>query len=163
MLKANTENLNFYLLGELLFPERAVSPLLANRIRQSIKRNGLRIADKQLNDIYRTGVSRDLLWLLLSSEAENAGIRMSDDSTRTQLASVLPQLFNNVEYGQIIGSIMQQTPVSEEQIVHTFGKVFAVIIYAREACSNESFTNNQISKLTSYQNESVTALERICF
>jgi hypothetical protein len=157
MLKGSTQDLLPFLLGELLFPERSTSPLLTNRIRQAIKSSGLRITDKQLNDIYRTGISRDLLWLLLSSETEQAGIRIPDQRAGAQLGQVIPQLFNNVTYSQVIGSIMQQSGISEERIVSTFGKILAVIIHAREVCSNESLTSSQLSQMASYQQETINA------
>ncbi|MHC4132416.1 MAG: hypothetical protein ACYSYW_05510 [Planctomycetota bacterium] len=157
MLKSSIENLHLFILGELLFPERTISPLMLNRVRQNIQNNGLRITDKQLSDIYRTGISRDLLWLLLTSEAEQAGIKTLNERMSVQLARLIPQLFNNVTYPQIIQSIMQQTGVSEERIVETFGKIFTVIIYAEGVCANENFTSNQISQLASYQQEMINS------
>ena len=73
MLKSSIENLHLFILGELLFPDRSISPLMLNRVRQTIKNNGLRITDKQLSDIYRTGMPRDLLWLLLTNEGGTGG------------------------------------------------------------------------------------------
>jgi hypothetical protein len=155
ILKGNTQDLYPFLLGELLFPERNISPLLLNRMKQTIKSSGLRITDKQLDAIYKTGISRDLLWLLLTTEAEQAGIRIANQRVRSQLGQSIPQLFTNVTYQQVIGSIMQRSGVPEEQIVNTFGKVLAVLIYAREVCSNENITSNQLSQMASYQQEMV--------
>ncbi|MHC4293070.1 MAG: hypothetical protein ACYSTX_02150, partial [Planctomycetota bacterium] len=157
ILKGNSQDLFPFLLGELLFPERNISPLLLNRIKQTIKSAGLRITDKQLDAIYKTGISRDLLWLLLSSETEQAGIKISSQRARSQLAQVIPQLFNNMTYQQVLGSIMRQSGISEEHVANIFSKVLAVLIYARETCSNESFTSNQLSQMTSYQQEMINS------
>ncbi|MHC4264769.1 MAG: hypothetical protein ACYSUK_02425 [Planctomycetota bacterium] len=157
MLKSDTQNLHFFLLGELLFQERTVSPLLLNRIRQNIKSSGLRITDQQLNEIYKTGISRDLLWLLLTSETEQAGIKIPNQKAGAQLAQVITGMSNNATYSQVVNFIMQQNGVSEKKIINTFGKVLAVVIYAGEVCANESFTSNQLRQIASYQQETISA------
>ncbi|MHC4842462.1 MAG: hypothetical protein ACYTEE_01530 [Planctomycetota bacterium] len=155
MLKSNINNLHFFLLGELLFPERTFSSLLMNRVKQRIRNSGLTITDKQLNDIFQAGTPRDLLWLLLTIEAKQAGIRIPNERAGAQLAQVIPQLSNNLDYRQVMSSIIQRNSVSEEQIISTFGKVLAVVVYAMETCTNESLTSSQLGRMTSYQQETV--------
>ncbi|MHC4499200.1 MAG: hypothetical protein ACYS21_08835, partial [Planctomycetota bacterium] len=92
MLRGSTErvfgllDLKGLMLGELLFSERTGSPALIANVRQMIRRNEYRIADKQINDIYRRPMRSDIYWLLLSKEAESAGIMISNEEARTLLA-----------------------------------------------------------------------------
>jgi len=157
MLKSSIENLHYFLLGELLFPERSLSPILLNRLKQVIRAQGLEITDQQLSDIYEIGISRDVLWLLLTEEAKQAGITLPDDTVKLQLVQIIPQLYNNQGYRDIIASIVQRSGLSEDQIVHIFSKVLNVVIYAEEMCSNVSLTMNQLSQLASYQQETINA------
>jgi len=59
------QDLRAVLLGELLFSEQRISPVLINRIKRVITANGYRISDKQISDIYNRSMPADYYWFLL--------------------------------------------------------------------------------------------------
>ena len=150
-----TPDLRAILLGELLFSERGTSPELISYIKHIIKANGYRISNKQINDIYKRSTSCDIYWLLLKSEAHLAGFRLSNEDSGNLLGKVIPQIFNGATYPQLIGSIVNQKGIPEKQILTTFGKLMAVLEYAKMACSNEDATTRQIMQNVSVENETI--------
>ncbi len=143
------------LLGELLFLEQRISPELINRIKQVIRANEYRISDKQINDIYRRSMPSNIYWLLLKNEAQLAGVRISNDDTGKLLARTIPQLFNGVTYSQLIGSIIKRQGIPEEEILSTFGKLLAVLEYAKIICTSEDVTSSQVMHNVSLEEERI--------
>jgi len=149
------EDLRAMLLGELLFPERVISPQISMQIKRMIKANGYEISDKQINDIYRRSVPSDIYWLLLKEEARQAGVRISNDSVGGNLAITIPKLFEGAQYQQLIGSIMNREGIAEEKILSTFGELLAILEYARMMCSDEDVTDLQVMHKASWENETI--------
>jgi hypothetical protein len=149
------EDLQAILLAELLFSDRTISPSLSNHIKQIIEENQYRISEKQINDIYKRSMPSEIYWLLLNKEAELAGMRVSNEVAGTSIGRIIPLIFNGVTYSQIIGSITNQQGISEEEILTTFGKLMAVLTYARVICSNENITSSQITHNVSWENETI--------
>ena len=137
---SDTQDLQALLLGELLFSERKISPAVIKHIKQLIRTNGYRISDKQINDIYRRQMPSDIYWLLLENEAELAGIRISNDDSSKLLARIMPQ-------------ISQFT----REMQTTFGKLLAVLEYARMTCCGQDITTAQIMHNASQENETIDA------
>jgi len=150
-----TQDLRALLLAELLFAERTVSPQLTNRIKQVIRANSYRISDEQINNIYRRPMSADLYWLLLKKEAEHAGVRVSDTGAGNQLARIIPQIFPGATYSQIVVSIVNQRGIPEKEILVAFGKLMAVLNYAKVVCASENITNSQIMHNVSWEEERI--------
>ena len=150
-----TPDFRSLLLGELLFSDRNVSPALINRMKQMIRIQGYAISDKQINDIYKNSGENHLYWLLLNKEAEQAGIVVSSDSAGKQLSRVVPQMFNGVTYSQLISSLVSQQGVSEREILTTFGKLLAVVEYAKIMCATDDVTTSQIRLAVSRENETL--------
>ncbi|MFC1738301.1 hypothetical protein ACFL1G_04525 [Planctomycetota bacterium] len=157
LLRTNVQDLHAFFLGELLFSEQSVSPILMSRIKQTIQRTGLNITEKQINDIYKGSVSRGVYWLLLSTETEQAGIEIPRQAAGSQLAGLVPQLFMGATYPQLITSIVNRQGIPEDQILKTFGKLLSVLTYARMACSTESFTGAQLSHIVRRENETLNS------
>ncbi len=159
MLRANvmltSQDLQMILLGELLFSERGTSAALINHIKQVIRANRYRISDKQINDIYRRSMPNHTYWLLLKSEAQFAGTKVSNKNSGTLLASIIPQLFNGATYSQLIGSLINQRGIPEEETLTTFSKLLATLEYAMIICSNENATIRQIMHNTSLESETI--------
>jgi hypothetical protein len=152
-----TQDLSALLLGELLFAERRISPVVITRLKQIIRANEFRISDIQINDIYRRAMGGEVYWLLLKNEAQLAGIRESNETARTQLAGIIPQLFNGATYSQLMSSIVNRQGIPEKEILTTFSKLLAVVHYARMICATEDITSSQIIHNVSWENETIDA------
>ncbi len=134
----DTQDLRALLLGELLFSERKISPALTKHIKQMIRANRYRISDKQINDIYRRPMPSDIYWLLLKNEAGLAGVRIS-----------------NKDSGELLARIMPQIPQFTKEMRTTFGKLLAVLEYARMTCSGQDVTAAQIMHNVSRERETI--------
>jgi hypothetical protein len=139
-LSDNLRDLQALLLGELLFSERKISPALVKHIKQIITANGYRISDKQINDIHRRPMPAVYYWLLLNNEARLAGIRISDEYS-----------------GKLLAQIMPQTPQFAKAVRATFGKLLAVLEYARMSCAGQDVTVAQIMHNLSRERETIDA------
>lgn len=145
------------LLGELLFSERGSSAESINIVKQTVRMGGYKISEKQINDIYTTSVSKDMYWMLLRNEAAQAGFRISDEQAGNTLAKAIPQMLKGVTYSQFIQTIINQQGASEKEILTTFGKLMAVLEYARAVCMTEDVADWQIRQAASYENETIDA------
>jgi len=134
----DTPDLRALLLGELLFSERGTSAALTKYIKQMIRVSGYRISDKQINDIYRRSMPGDIYWYCLKNEARLAGIRIS-----------------NEESGRLLARIRPQIPQFTKETQATFGKLLAVLEYARMACSGQDVTAAQIMHNVSRERETI--------
>jgi hypothetical protein len=142
-------------LGELLFSDRRVSPDVSRSIKLMAGRYNYRISDEQIDDIYRTAYPKDIYWLLLTNEAQEAGIRVSTESAKKILASLIPQLFGGAVYSQVLEVIVSEQGVTEDTILETFAKLQAVLHYATAICSSEEVTDSQIRQTVSVENETM--------
>jgi len=148
-------DLRAFLLGELLFSERRISPQLINQIKQTIIANRYRISDKQISNVYIGPASSDIYWLLLKKEAEQAGIRVSKEEAGNLLGRAIPSLFNGTSYSQLIETMVSRRGLPESKILETFGKLLAVSEYAKIMCSTQDFTSSQIMHNVSWDNERI--------
>ena len=150
-----SQDLHGVFLGELLFSDQRASVALINRLKQTIRQNQYGISEKQINDIYRRTVPPSIYWLLLQNEAQQAGIKVTNAQVRELLGRAIPQLFQGQTYSQLIGAIIRQQRIPEEQILATLGKLLAVLQYSSTVCSNESLTSRQIIQAASSEEERV--------
>jgi len=151
-----TPDLKGLMLGELLFSERRMSSEVVRSIKQLIAANEYRISNRQIDDFYdESAAGKDVLWLLLSREAQQAGIKVPDSEAGSLLARVLPQLFKGATYSQIIGSIVNRQGIPEEKVLATFAKLLAVLNCADAICSSEDVTGSQVMLNTSFDLETM--------
>jgi len=159
MLRADavlrSQDLNGIFLGELLFSEQRASVALINRLKQSIRSNQYQISEKQINDLYRRQVPPFIYWLLLQNEAENAGIRISNEQAGELLGRIIPQLFQGQTYKQLISAIITQQRIPEQQILTALSKLLAVLQYSAIVCSNEDLTARQITQMATNEEERI--------
>jgi hypothetical protein len=151
-------DLRALLLGELLFSERTASPAMVANLRQMIRRNEYRITIKQINDIYRRSMPSEMYWLLLSKEAELAGVRVSNEEAGARLATYYarnPDVFRGATYSRVIGAIVDRRGIPENQVLAAFAKLLAVMEYASLVCSAEDLTTRQIRHNISYSGETI--------
>ncbi len=150
-----SQDLHGIFLGELLFSDQRASPALINNIRQSIRTNNYRISEKQINDLYRRQVPPGIYWLLLQHEAQQAGIRVSNQQVGELLGQAIPQLFEGQTYSQLIGAMIRQQRIPEDQLLSTLGKLLAVLQYSYTVCSSEGITTPQIMHAAGAEEEKV--------
>ncbi|MCJ7779162.1 MAG: hypothetical protein MUP16_12735, partial [Sedimentisphaerales bacterium] len=124
-------DLHSLLLAEVLFAQSTISPLVSQHVKQLAATNQYAISDRQISDIYKLSVSPDIYWLLLKKEAQQAGIAFSNEEVGRQLGVAIPQLFDGATYSQLIGSMVSQRDIAEEEILGAFGELLAVLEYAR--------------------------------
>ena len=151
------QDLRGILLGELLFTEQRTSPALLNHIKQSIRNYQYRISDKQINDMYRRSVPSSVYWMLLKKETKTAGIIVSREQAGEVLGRVLPQMYQGQKYSQVIGSLMNQYGLPEQQLLQIYGELLAILQYAQIICSNEDITIAQISQAVAFERETINA------
>jgi len=150
-----SQDLHGVFLGELLFADQRASVALINSLKQTIRKNQYGISEKQINDIYRRQVPLNIYWLLLQNEAQQAGIKVTNAQVGELLGRAIPQLFEGQTYSQLIGAIIRQQRIPEEQILTTLGKLLAVWQYSSIVCSNEALTTRQITQAASNEEERV--------
>lgn len=150
-----SQDLRGVLLGELLFSEQRVSPMLIGRIKQAIRANQYRISDEQIGDMYRRSMPAFYYWYCLKNEANRAGIRVANEQAGRLLADVMPQLSGGFTYSQVMESLIKQQGIPERQILETFGKLLAVLQYAYIICANEDITSSQLMHMTSWEDETI--------
>jgi len=157
MLRADallkSQDLHGIFLGELLFSEQRASVALINRLKQTIRSNQYRISEEQLNDLYKRQMPPGIYWILLQNEAQNAGIRISNEQAGELLGRIIPQLFQGQTYRQIVSAVITQQRIPEKQILATLGKLLAIMQYSSIICSNEDLTNRQIMRMASNEDE----------
>ena len=164
MLRADAllraQGLQGIFLSELLFSEQRSSPALMNRIKQTIRTNQYRISEEQINDIYRRQdkdqtIPSGIFWVLLLNEAQNAGIRVSNAQVGELLGRAIPQLFEGQTYSQLMGAIIRQQRIPEQQVLTTLGKLLAIYQYSAIICSNEDMTVREIKQIADYEEEPI--------
>ena len=151
------QDLRPLILSELLFSELRRSSILNQHIKQTVRVHGYRISEEQINNIYRRPMGAEVYWLLLTNEAQLAGIRVANDDAGLQLAKAIPQVSDGATYTQIIGAIVEQQGIPEETILKTFAKLLAVLQYANAVCLVEDVTTEQARQMTRLEEEKIDA------
>ena len=153
----NTPDLQAFFLGELLFSEQKSSPILMNYIKRTIQSNLYDISEKQINDIYKrtTLPGSDMYWYCLKTEARLAGIRTPNENVGEQLGRAIPMLFEGRNYSQVIGSIMSQNGITEQQILEAFGNLLSVLQYAHLVCADQDMTTRQLMQTVAWESEGI--------
>jgi hypothetical protein len=154
------QDLQGIFLSELIFSDQRASSALMSHIKQTIRTNQYRISESQINEIYKRqygnqSIPTGIFWLLLQNEAQKAGIKISNEQAGELLGKLIPQLFQGQRYSQIIGAIMSQQHVPEQQILTTFGKLLAILQYSSIVCSDEDMTIRQLKETASIENERI--------
>ncbi|MFH1370804.1 MAG: hypothetical protein ABII09_05905 [Planctomycetota bacterium] len=153
----SSQDLRQILLGELLFSERGTAAESISLIRQIINRNGYRISDEQINDIYAKAYPPNMYWLLLTKEAQQAGIRTATETAKEQLSAIIPRLHQGATYSQVIGIIVEKQGLSEQQVLETFADLLGTIEFCRIMSSAQDTTSLQLLQETVLREETIDA------
>ena len=151
----SVQDLHSLLLAEVLFAQPTISPAISQRIKQLATARQYPISDRQINDIYKLSVPTDVYWLLLKREAKQVGIRFSNEDAGRQLGVVIPSLFDGTTYSQLVGWVVNQRGIAEEEILGAFSELLAVLAYARIVCSSENVTTPQMMQAVSWEGETI--------
>jgi len=152
----DTPDLNAFFMGELLFSDKKTSPAYINYIKQAIGKNLYNISEKQLNDIYiRTVPGGSIYWYCLKNEAKSAGIRVSNEDAGRLLGQIIPRLFDNRTYPQVISSIVNRHGITEQQILETFSNLLSALRYAHLICSGQDITTRQLMQMVAWEQERI--------
>jgi len=155
MLK--TRDIKALLLNELLFQDHKESAGISQLIKQLASTQNYAISTQQINDIYKSSVQSEIIWILLKSEARQAGFQISNQQAGDLLAKIVPQVVG-ATYQQLIGSMVRgfgkdNQGVSEDKILSSFADFVAVLEYAKAATSNENITMAQLTQQLSWELE----------
>ena len=151
------QDLRGVLLGELLFSQSRGSPAVMNQVMQMIRRNQFLISDKQLSEMYERTQSPAVYWILLTNEAESAGIRVPTADVGNLLGRIVPQLFRGQSYSAVMNGIVNRFRASEKDILEAFGRMLAVLQYAQTICSVEDVTIPQLTHMASRSGSTLDA------
>jgi len=151
----SVQDLHSLLLAEVLFAQPTISPTISQRIKQLVTANQYAISDRQINDIYKLSVPTDVYWLLLKREAKRVGTGFSNEDAGRQLGVVIPSLFDGTTYSQLVGWVVNQRGIAEEEILGAYSELLAVLAYARAVCSSENVTTPQMMQAVSWEGETI--------
>lgn len=152
-VRTTPPNLHGLLLGELLFGERKPDPELAEYMTRLAVSDQYRITEQDLTGIYNKTQPGPVYWLLLSQEAQEAGIVVSNARAAELLVNLLPHIT-----GQTYSLMMQrfiQQGIPERQVLKAFAKLTAVMQYAQVVCSMGDVTSQQVDHLISWDRETL--------
>ncbi len=152
-----SQDLRQIFLGELLFSERGTAAESISLIRQIISRNGLSISDEQINDIYTKEYPPNFYWLLLTNEAQLAGVRTATETAKGQLERIIPQLLKGATYSQVLRVITERQGLSEQQVLETFSDLLSVIEFCDVMTSAQDMTSRQLLQETVFREETAEA------
>lgn len=150
----HSQDLKGFFLAELLFSENRMSPEMVTALKRLISSRGLRISEEQIKGFYSQSLPTDMYWILLKAETKNAGIAIDTETVRGILSRIIPQLFNNATYAQVIEGITRRG-YSQEMAESAFCDLLAILEYAQIACSNQILTDNQIRKFGKIESETI--------
>ena len=152
----NTPDMQAFFMSELLFSDQKTSPAYINLIKRAIGTNLYNISEKQLNDMHRRTLPGDsIYWYCLKNEAKSAGIRVSNEDAGRLLGQIIPRLFENRTYPQVITSIVNRNGITEQKILETFSNLLSVLQYARLMCSGQDITTRQLMQMVAWEQERI--------
>ena len=152
----NTPDMQAFFMSELLFSDQKTSPAYINLIKRAIGTNLYNISEKQLNDMHRRTLPGDsIYWYCLKNEAKSAGIRVSNEDAGRLLGQIMPRLFENRTYPQVITSIVNRNGITEQKILETFSNLLSVLQYARLMCSGQDITTRQLMQMVAWEQERI--------
>lgn len=134
------------MLGYLLFGDSQIAGRLRLQLHQLAQQGQIPLTVSQIDEFFTHDMDRpDVTWILLSNEAQNAGIVVSNEQSAAVLRQVVSQMSQNQgDPSAIIRYISSQIKVEPVEIIRTFGKLLAVLKWADIVCDNENVTTAQL-------------------
>ena len=147
------------LLSQLLFTDTQTSPMIAQMLKSAASQGNYNIEQDDIDSFFEEikGYS-DIYWILLKQEARDAGIVITVEQAKAYLKSFIPQLSNNqVDAAAIVNGIMEQSNLTEAQIIGTFADLLSIMAYTDMVLMSEDVTNSQLRAAVSQNNEKIKA------
>ncbi len=151
----SSQDMRSILLGELIFPERSAAVESIGRIKQIASMDDYGMSDNQINELYAKQYPPSIYWILLTREAQEAGIKTSTERAKEQLEMLIPRIFRGRTYSQIIIAIEKQYRLSEGQVLEAFADMSSIVNYCGVVCLTESTTIPQIIHQTNLHRETL--------
>ena len=151
----SSQDMRSILLGELIFPERSAAVESISRIKQIATIDDYSMSDSQINEIYAKQYPSSIYWILLTKEAQEAGIKTSTERAKEQLEVLIPRIFQGRAYSQIISAIEKQDRLSEKQVLEAFADMSSIVNYCGMVCLTEDITIPQIIYQTNIHRETL--------
>ena len=147
------------LLSYLLFPDSQFGSNIAAQLKQLVQRGQIQASLEQVEDFFQEQRERpEILWILLKEETYRAGTIMPSESAAQTLRYAIPQLTNNqIDAAGLVGQIISNNNISEEQILRIFADLLSVVSYAGNVMDNEPVTINQIKATIGRTQEKIDA------
>lgn len=148
-------DLRSVLLGQLLFPESENAAMVSDELKNAVMQSGLRINPADIDEFFKQSRGRaELFFILLRSQAENAGCAVTPEMAGNTLKSVIPQMTNNqVDAAALVKNIAAATGMSDEQILKSFADVLTILAYSRVVTDTENVTISQLENTYARMNE----------
>ncbi|MBN2512146.1 MAG: hypothetical protein JXB18_04335 [Sedimentisphaerales bacterium] len=141
-----TPDVTSMMLGYLLFGDSQIAGRLRLQLHEYAKNGQVPLSISKIDEFFTQDIDRpDVTWILLSNEARDAGIVVSNEQSAAVLRQVISQMSQNQsDPAAIIRYISNQIKVEPVEIISTFGKLLAVLNWATIVCDNENVTTAQI-------------------
>ncbi|MEN8126491.1 MAG: hypothetical protein ABFR90_01665 [Planctomycetota bacterium] len=147
------------LLVYLLFPDSQFSGDIASQMKQAIQQGQLPVSQTELDDFFQQRPeSPEILWILLKSEAKQAGCIVSTNKASETLRYAIPGMTKNqLDAGMLVRQIIKSSNISQEQIVRTFSDLLGVLTYTSSVMDQQAVTINQVKASLGRSKERIDA------
>jgi hypothetical protein len=146
-------------LAQILFSESRMAPLVSEEIKRIARQQQLRLTDGNIDDFFRAqSVEKpEILWLLLTAEAKEAGFVVSNQEAGSILKVIVPQLpqMRGATAEQLLKSVIERQGVDQDTILRTFAELLAVMNYANTVTQSEDVTVDQLKYETLRQGQTM--------
>lgn len=148
-------------LSLLLFPDSRMvtSEYFRLKYEMAMQQNALQASQEQIDAFFNQIEGRnDVYWMLLKTEARNAGIAVSDDLAKAYLSQMIPAFTgNNMTAAALVSNVSQRYQKRPEDVIRTFSELLGVSAYAASVLSNEDITVAQVKSLLGLSSEKINA------
>ena len=147
------------LLSHLIFPDSKFAGDIAAQMKQAALSGQLPISVQDLEDYFNQPVETSaVLWILLKAEAYRAGYIVSSDNAKSLLRAIVPQMTQGQgDAAQLVGHVMTQSGLTEDQIVRIYADLLTVSDYANQVMNNQAVTLNQVKATVGRSKERLDA------
>lgn len=135
-----------HLLAMLLFPDAQAEAQMSMMLKQSSQRGQLYLGQEQIDSFFNAERAPGAYyWILLSAEANNAGVRASREEAR----QFISREFTQASQGQMDGLVLlaqavNQMNIAEERILDIVAKLLSIISYTDIITATENVTVHQL-------------------
>lgn len=136
------------LLGHLLFGDSQSATQLRGQLKQMIQQGQPLISTAQVDAFFTPESERpEILWILLNTEAQQAGVAVSNKQAAEFLRSLMTQMSGGkpVDLAAIIQNIASQYNSTDTEILSIFAKMLAILTWTEQVCDVQNVTMPQIT------------------